>query len=109
MKRTTLRRIQLHTLGHYISITRDKNETEERSALLFSAILAATRSLLGKYETFDDLKRGIEVPTITLTGYEGIKNIDEFGVVIVPTKVVQSPKLTVGLGDIISSSGFLLS
>lgn len=109
MKRTTLRRIQLHTLGHYISITRDKNEIEERSALLFSAILAATRSLLGKYETIDDLRKGLEVPTITLTGYEGIKSIDEFRVVIVPTKVVQTPKLTVGLGDIISSSGFLLS
>lgn len=109
MKRISLRRIQLHTLGHYISITRDKNELDERTALLFSAILAATRSLLGKYETIEDLHKGLEVPTITLTGYEGIKDIEGFGVVIVPTKVVQSPKLTVGLGDIISSSGFLLS
>lgn len=109
MRRTTLRRIQLHTLGHYISITRDKNEINERTALLFSAILAAARSLLGRYETIEDLRKGLEVPTITLTGYEGIKNIEDFGIVIVPTKVVQSPKLTVGLGDIISSAGFLLS
>jgi len=109
IKRTTLKRIQLHTLGHYISITRERNELEERTALLFSAILAATRSLLGRYETLDDLKKGLEVPTITLTGYEGIRKIDDFNLIIVPTKVVQSPKLTVGLGDIISSSGFLLS
>lgn len=109
MERTSLKRIQLHTLGHYISITRQKNEINERTALLFSAILAATRSLLGRYETLEDLEKGLKVPTITLTGYEGIKNIDNFNLVIVPTKVVQSPKLTVGLGDIISSSGFLLS
>ncbi|MBC7319806.1 hypothetical protein H5T89_04105 [bacterium] len=109
MERTPLKRIQLHTLGHYISITREKNERNERTALLFSAILAATRSLLGRYETLEDLEKGLGVPTITLTGYEGIKNIDNFSLVIVPTKVVQSPKLTVGLGDIISSSGFLLS
>lgn len=109
MERTSLKRIQLHTLGHYISVTREKNEINERTALLFSAILAATRSLLGRYETLEDLKKGLEVSTITLTGYEGIKNIDNFNFIIVPTKVVQSPKLTVGLGDIISSSGFLLS
>ncbi len=109
MQRTSLKRIQLHTLGHYISVIREKNEINERTALLFSAILAATRSLLGRYETLEDLKKGLEVPTITLTGYEGIKNIESFNFIIVPTKVVQSPKLTVGLGDIISSSGFLLS
>lgn len=109
MGRTSLKRIQLHTLGHYISITREGNEISERTALLFSAILAATRSLLGRYETLEDLKKGLEVPTITLTGYEGIRKVDNFNLIIVPTKVVQSPKLTVGLGDIISSSGFLLS
>lgn len=109
MERISLKRVQLHTLGHYISITRENNEINERTALLFSAILAATRSLLGRYETLEDLKKGLEVPTITLTGYEGIKKINNFNLIIVPTKVVQSPKLTVGLGDIISSSGFLLS
>ena len=109
MEKIPLRRIQLHTLGHYIVVTRDKNEEEERDALLFAAILAATRSLLGRYETQEDLYQGLKIPTITLTGYEGIKKIDEFGLIIVPTKAVPNPKFTVGLGDIISSSGFLLS
>jgi len=109
MKRTTLKRVQLHTLGHYIVLTREENVIEERDALLFAAILAATRSLLGRYEFREDLYQGLQVPTITLTGYEGIRKIDSYNLIVVPTKVVSNPKLTVGLGDIISSSGFLLN
>ena len=109
MEKTALKRIQLHTLGHYVVLTREKNELEERDALLFAAILAATRSLLGRYEIREDLYQGLQVPTITLTGYEGIRKIENYNLIVVPTKVVPNPKLTVGLGDIISSSGFLLS
>ncbi|MGB9682431.1 MAG: ADP-dependent glucokinase/phosphofructokinase [bacterium] len=109
MKMTTLKRIQLHTLGHYIVLTRGENDTEERDALLFAAVLAATRCLLGRYEKKEDLYQGLQYPTFPLLGYEGIRKIDDYTLIVVPTKVIPKPKLTVGLGDIISSSGFLLS
>ncbi len=123
---TGLRRIQLHDLGYYLALVDAEFITGEecRDGMLFAATLAASRSTIGKVGTREDILRGLEVPlaenteermeslakaleseTFTKTGI-GAKNGRY--IVFVPTRIVAKPVLTVGLGDLISSSAFIL-
>jgi len=42
-------------------------------------------------------------------GLEAFERLKKKGVLVLPTKVIERPKLTVGLGDTISSLAFTLS
>ncbi|CAB50359.1 ADP-specific glucokinase [Pyrococcus abyssi] len=111
-------RIHFHTYGYYLAITKYRGE-HVRDALLFSALAAATKAMLGNIEKLDDLRKGLEVP-IGRQGLEvyevvkrefnvekGIGEVGDYQIAFVPTKIVEKPKSTVGIGDTISSSAFV--
>jgi len=123
---TGLRRIQLHDLGYYLTLVdADYASGEEtRDAMLFAGTLAASRSTIGRVGTPDEIRQGLDVPLaeqlfplmaelaqeleeeeFTKTG---IATKNGRRIILVPTKIVAKPVLTVGLGDLISSSSFIL-
>ena len=123
---TGLRRIQLHDLGYYLTLV-DKEFTSGekcRDAMLFAATLAASRSTLGKVGTKEEIIAGLDVPLAEKAEklmaslaeelespdftQTGIATKNGRYIVFVPTKIVAKPVLTVGLGDLISSSAFIL-
>jgi ADP-dependent phosphofructokinase/glucokinase len=91
---------------------------------VFAACAAAARTVSGSLVSLEDVERGLDVPVSErglkacreLADYLGYAELVETGmaqargwnVTFVPTKVVEKPVLTVGLGDLISSSSFLL-
>lgn len=127
----SLERVHVHCLGYYIcTLAKGHPLTlkEHRDSLLFSSTLAATKALKGKVENMEDVKAGLEVP-VSARGLEDLENFklyctgrkfcspDEFGygyiygpthdAVIIPSKVVEKPKATVGIGDTISAGAFV--
>ncbi|MDP2215713.1 MAG: ADP-specific phosphofructokinase [Methanolobus sp.] len=131
LKDLQLQVVNIHSLGHYISlVSRDHPVDVEghRDALLFASILAATQASIGHINSIDDTKEGLEVPVYdkghedlgSLATYlvrKGVCSMDEFesgcinamghSLVIVPTKVVDKPTGTVGIGDAISAGAFI--
>ena len=123
---TGLRRIQLHDLGYYLALVEQDYVSGElcRDGMLFGAVLAASRSSIGRVGTWDEILTGLEVPLAKgtearLQALSKALECDEFAgtgigrkngryIVFVPTKIVEDPVLTVGLGDLISSSAFIL-
>jgi ADP-dependent phosphofructokinase/glucokinase len=123
--------VNIHSLGHYISlVSRDHPVDVEghRDALLFASVLAATQASIGHINSIDDTKEGLKVPVYekghedlgSLAAYlvrKGVCSRDEFesgcinamghSLVIVPTKVVDKPAGTVGIGDAISAGAFI--
>lgn len=125
-ERLGLARIHLHNLGYYLCISRPDFVSAERTrdGLAFAACAAAARTSTASLTSLDDVARGLEVG-ISGEGMEvgrllgeylgrpdlavgGMAHVDGWDVSFVPTKVVERPALTVGLGDLISSSAFLL-
>ncbi|MCR4426526.1 MAG: hypothetical protein NUW23_10120 [Firmicutes bacterium] len=132
-ERLGLPRVHLHNLGYYLCLTRPDYATAAQSldGLVFAASVAAARTATGRIESRSDILRdGLAVPIseaglenasklgkhLELPGFEetGIAPAGSspvtggFEVSFVPTRVVAEPVLTVGLGDLISSSAFLL-
>ncbi|HHV93393.1 MAG TPA: hypothetical protein GXX47_02510 [Firmicutes bacterium] len=123
---TGLRRIQLHDLGYYLTLVDADYASGEktRDAMLFAATLAASRSAIGRVGTPDEIREGLNVPTASqlfplMAELARELHEDKFmetgiaakngrRIVLVPTKIVAKPVLTVGLGDLISSSSFIL-
>lgn len=125
-KRLGLARIHLHNLGYYLCLSRPDFVSAERTrdGLVFAACAAAARTATASLISLEDVERGLAVG-ISAAGLEasrqlaeylgrpelaeeGIAHVDGWDVCFVPTKVVGRPALTVGLGDLISSSSFLL-
>ncbi len=118
-------RVHLHTLGHYLCAT-PNDPRGCRTALLFSALVAAGRALRGKAPGPPDLPEALSVP-LSDAGLAQIGRLADYlvehgveadrlaseglqpeeGLVIIPTKVVERPEITVGLGDVISGSAFV--
>jgi ADP-dependent phosphofructokinase/glucokinase len=131
LKDLQLQVVNIHSLGHYISlVSRDHPVDVEghRDALLFASVLAATQASIGHINSIDDTKEGLKVPVFekghenlgSLATYlvrKGVCSMDEFesgcinamghSLVIVPTKVVDKPAGTVGIGDAISAGAFI--
>ena len=131
MKDLDLERVHVHSLGFYICILAKGHPLtlkEHRDALLFSSVLAAAQALNGKIENLTEAEAGLEVP-VSATGLEDLENFqlyctgrklcssDEFeygyiygsdhDAVLIPSKVVDRPKATVGIGDTISAGAFV--
>lgn len=127
-----LERIHVHALGLYICVlnTSERRRLElERTALLFASALAASRAMKGRIDAREDAYEGLKVPISSygleelgrLSTYlercassgelqaEGLAVVDELSCVCVPTKVVDVPVATVGLGDTISAAAFAVS
>jgi ADP-dependent phosphofructokinase/glucokinase len=130
MKDLKLERVHVHSLGFYICILAKGHPLslkEQRNALLFSSVLAAAQALNGKIENLADAESGLEVP-VSAQGLEELENFklyctgrrlcssDEFeygylygsdhDAILIPSKVVEKPKATVGIGDTISAGAF---
>ena len=131
MKDLDLERVHVHSLGFYICILAKGHPLtlkEHRDALLFSSVLAAAQALNGKIENLTEAEAGLDVP-VSATGVEDLENFqlyctgrklcssDEFeygyiygpdhDAVLIPSKVVDRPKATVGIGDTISAGAFV--
>lgn len=122
--------VHIHSLGHYITIVSDKHPIDaegHRDTLLFASVLAATQASLGYINSIEDTLAGLDVPIYqkghedldTLGAYlvrKGVCSMEDFedgcvkaqghSIVIVPTKVVEKPLGTVGIGDAISAGAF---
>jgi ADP-dependent phosphofructokinase/glucokinase len=130
MKDLELERVHVHSLGFYICILAKGHPLtlkEHRDALLFSSVLAAAQALNGKIENLTEAEAGLEVPVSN----EGLEDLDDFKLyctgrrlcvpdefeygyiygpdhdaILIPSKVVDRPKATVGIGDTISAGAF---
>lgn len=131
-RRSGLARVQLHNLGYYLCLVRpdymgNDNRNAFLSSLVAAATIAASRTAQGFVGSNDDqICKGLNHP-ISPRGLEALREIDEhlgvkgelvktgmtrfkeYDLAMIPTKVVTEPVLTVGLGDLISSSAFLAS
>ncbi len=117
-----VRRVNMHTLGYYLTLSPNPVE-EVRKSLLFAAIVGAVRASLGRSPRPEDLSEARDVPLAErglkemdrLSELLKLKGVDhrtflregwceEESMVAVPTRVVDNPKFTVGLGDTISGA-----
>jgi len=119
MDETGIERIHFHTYGYYLALTQYRGE-EVRDALLFASLAAAAKAMKGNLERIEQIRDALSVPTneraIVLeeelekefTEFEnGLIDMSDRQLAFVPTKIVASPKSTVGIGDTISSSAFV--
>lgn len=122
---TGLQRVHFHNLGYYMALVKEDKYggVQTRDALAVAALAAAYRAQKGELCLPQELASSLAVPI----SREGIEALEELGrqlndpgipftglaeyggyrAVIVPTRVVDRPVYTVGLGDTISSVGFL--
>ncbi|NPA48052.1 MAG: ADP-specific glucokinase [Thermococci archaeon] len=113
-----VRRIHFHTYGYYLALTAYRGEFV-RDALLFAALTAATKARLGDVPSMEEVAKSLKVPVGGMAGpveealtkeygmKDGIAEINGYQLAFVPTKIVERPKSTVGIGDTISSSAFV--
>lgn len=110
--------VQVHTLYYIMCLCRRDNllsEGELEKTLDLATILAGTKAKLGKISTIEDLKEGAKIPYNEHEGFfkKVIKDLREnpgyrdYKIALVPSRLVKSPKSTVGLGDTISSGAFI--
>jgi len=126
-----LERIHIHSLGYYICVASTDcpvTPEEHLECLLFSSCVAASKAKRGAIGHFEDIALGLDVPVSQegldeiekLGAYlvrQGVCSMDEFrdgcictphhNVLVNPTKVVDNPVGTVGIGDAISASAFV--
>ncbi|WP_292390204.1 ADP-specific phosphofructokinase [Methanosarcina sp. UBA5] len=130
LKDLSLERVHVHSLGFYICVLAKGHPLtlkEHRDALLFSSTLAGAKALKGTIENLEDVEAGLTVP-VSIKGIEDLENFKlycvgkklctpeefEYGylygpdhdAVLIPSKVVDKPKATVGIGDAISAGAF---
>ncbi|MFB3787332.1 MAG: ADP-dependent glucokinase/phosphofructokinase [bacterium] len=118
-------RIHFHNLGYYLSLERAPWHSPEssRDALLFAALMAAARARDGLFSSPDNIAHGWKAP-VSDRGLQELRalaerlrqpNLFESGIGTyrsffchaVPTRLVEHPLFTVGLGDTISAGAVL--
>jgi ADP-dependent phosphofructokinase/glucokinase len=99
-----LSRVHFHALGFYLLALKDHDLESQKKALAFAALAAAQRAMDGEIN-LERFRYMLDIPE----KYD-YKEWERNGIhfILFPTKVVPSPKITVGLGDTISSLGFVL-
>ncbi|MDQ2051446.1 ADP-dependent glucokinase/phosphofructokinase [Natronolimnohabitans sp. A-GB9] len=113
--------IQLHAMEYHLAVMESYLPPEAvRRGLEFAAVNAATKAARGEITSPDDLETGLKYERSAM-GREAIElladHLDETAddgvlatptVVACPNRVVDEPAGTVGIGDIVSSSSFIL-
>jgi ADP-dependent phosphofructokinase/glucokinase len=115
----------LHNLGYYLSISKKLNNEkmiQRKISLLLASLFAAVRAEKGDLFSLDDLSNEVIEPSelgrqeIQILGnyFEkvfskentlsttGMLKTSDFALITIPTIIVESPKILVGLGDTIS-------
>ncbi|WP_456321067.1 ADP-specific glucokinase [Palaeococcus sp. (in: euryarchaeotes)] len=118
MDETGIKRIHFHTYGYYMALTQYHGE-EVRDALLFAALAAAGKAMHGDLQNLNQVRDALSIPTNErafpmveslereFDMERGIIDMTDRQLAFIPTKIVSSPKSTVGIGDTISSSAFV--
>jgi ADP-dependent phosphofructokinase/glucokinase len=92
-------RFSVHIREFCLTLT-ERDPDQERDALLFGSLTAATRARIAAFPTPSDLASTLEGGTIN---GDGLALVDEFadvpGVVVIPGIAFTGPTATVGLGD----------
>ena len=100
-------RLSIHTREFCLTLT-DGNADQERDALLFASVTAATRSRIAAFPHLDDLATTLADGAINPDGLALVEAVAaEPGVVATPGIAFSGPAATVGLGD--SFTGGLLA
>ena len=106
--------VQVHTIYYILFVCRADNplsKEELEECLEFSTILASTKAKLGNITTIEDLYEGLKVPHNKygdlLKEIADKLNDDNYKIALSPSRYVEKPKSTVGLGDTISSGAFV--
>jgi len=113
--------IQLHAMEYHLAVMESYHSPEAlRRGLEFSAVNAAAKAALGHISEPEDLKTGLEYEPSAM-GREAIELLATHlgetaddgvlttpAVAACPNRVVDEPAGTVGIGDIVSSSSFVL-
>lgn len=79
------------------------------------SVLASTKAALGQISSIEDLKTGLKIPhnkhgELLKEIVENIskeKELEGYKIILVPSRIVENPKSTVGLGDTISAGAFV--
>jgi len=105
--------VQIHTIYYILFVCREDNplsNEELEECLEFATILSSSRAKLGNIRNIEDLKEGL---TVDHNKYGDLlrkiakEHSNGYKVVLSPSRYVETPKSTVGLGDTISSGAFL--
>ncbi|MGE5507469.1 MAG: ADP-dependent glucokinase/phosphofructokinase [Chitinophagales bacterium] len=125
LERGGLKRVQLHNLGYYLTLSRPgySDLADARDSLLLAAVLAAARTASGRTGTPEEMAAGLAEPLAepglkalaALAAFTGEEQLAATGLgryaglqlACVPTRLVANPVLTVGLGDLISATAFV--
>jgi ADP-dependent phosphofructokinase/glucokinase len=122
---TGVPRVHLHNFGYYLTVAEKQVGSAEgiRRGLVCGASAAAVRAMTGRPPRFEEVVAFTDLPLRgeTLDAMERVGALVEGGaftstgignyrgrtVVFVPTRIVERPVRTVGLGDTISASAWL--
>lgn len=106
--------VQVHTIYYILFVCRADNplsKEELEECLEFSTILASTKAKLGNIRAIDDLHEGLKIPHNKygdlLKEIAEKFNDNNYKIALSPSRYVEKPKSTVGLGDTISSGAFV--
>ena len=114
IERFKLDGIQLHTYYYMIFISQNlisRNELE--NALNFGNVLAICRAIFKDVKSIEEIKIAEKIPLnsvgkkICKKSEELIKKYKEYTIAVFPTRIVVNPRITVGLGDTLSSGIFV--
>ena len=121
---TGINRVHLHNLGYYLAVLGEGDGASVRQGLLTGAAAAAVRAATGRPAKAEELTETAHLPIreASLSAMESVaavldeaKDFASEGVgrykgrlvVMAPTRIVDRPVRTVGLGDTISTSSWL--
>ncbi|MBI1389903.1 MAG: hypothetical protein GC154_15795 [bacterium] len=125
IEKTGVGRVHFHNLGYYLCLEKQPwtSPHDSRDALLFAAVLAAARAQNGLFKSLEDSRAGFEARVAALgldqlnrladslqqpsLAEEGLADVDGLSLAAIPTRLVEKPLFTVGLGDTISAGAFL--
>jgi ADP-dependent phosphofructokinase/glucokinase len=100
-------RFSVHTREFCLTLT-ERDADQERDALLFGSLTAATRARIATFPALSDLATTLEQGTVNNVGLALVDELmDVPGVVVTPGIAFTGPTATVGLGD--SFTGGLLA
>lgn len=110
--------VQVHSMYYIMYLCKKDNplsEEELKKTLELATILASSKAKLGNIRSIEDLKAGLNIPynqysNLLYSIVKNLKNKEEYKdykIVMVPSRLVENPKSTVGIGDTISSTAFV--
>jgi len=113
-----VKRIHIHTLGYHLRIGKTNSIASTIKSLIFSSAIGCTAAMIGKIPYPKDIKNlllspsmiGLEVVNLLKSRLLHSPIVDPLidgkaeGIICVPAPIIESPRLTVGLGDCISGA-----